>query len=246
MHPLGIPILILQVICVLHAVKTGRTQPWLWIILFLPGVGCAIYFFAEILPGLKRSSAVRRVGADLATAVDPGRSVRQLEEELDIADTVSNRRALAHGYLGTGRYDEAVELFRSCLKGAFEDDLGLSLELAHALFLSGAHQEAKERLDQFDPAEWGIRAPERNLLYARTLEQLDDLEAALAQYKSILRQSSGEETRCRYALLLQRTGQAEEARLVFHEILARARRSPRYYRRDQRPWIDLASQNLTQ
>jgi len=244
MHLLGIPILVLQVICALHAVKTGRTQTWLWIILFLPGIGCLVYFFAEILPHLQRSSAVRRVGVDLAMAVDPGRSVRQLEEELDIADTISNRRALAHGYLGAGRYDEAVELFRSCLKGAFEDDIGLSLELVHALFLNGAHRETKERLDKLDPAELGIRAPERNLLYARTLEQLDEQEAALAQYESILRQSSGEETRCRYALLLERTGQAEKARVVFHEILARARRSPRYYRRDQKAWIDLASQNL--
>lgn len=245
MHLLGIPILLLQVICAVHAVKTGRAQTWLWIILFLPGVGCLVYFFAEILPGLQRNSAVRRVGVDVATAIDPGRSLRQLEEELDVADTVSNRRALAQGYLKAGRYDQSVEIFRSCLKGVFKDDLGLSLELAQALFLSGNYQEAKERLDQLDPADLGIRAPERNLLYARTLEQFDDLQAALVQYEAILRQSSGEEARCRYALLLQRTGQTEKARLVFHEILARARRSPRYYRRDQKPWIDLARQNLT-
>ena len=245
MYLFGPAILVLQAICLLHAVKTGRTQPWLWVILFLPGLGCVIYFIAEILPGLQRSATVRRVGADLATAVDPGRDIRQLEEELDVADTVSNRRALAQGYLAAGRCDEAIELYRSCMKGVFKDDIGLSLELAHALFLNGAYEEAKERLDALDPDELGIRAPERNLLYARTLEQMGDLEAALAQYKSILRQSSGEETRCRYGLLLARTGQAEEARLVFDEILTRARRSPRYYRRDQKPWIDLARQNLT-
>ena len=144
MHLLGIPILILQAICLLHAVKTGRTQPWLWIILFVPGLGCVIYFIAEILPGLQRSPTVRRVGADLATAVDPGRDIRQLEEELDVADTVGNRRALAQGYLAAGRCDEAIELYRSCMKGVFKDDLGLSLELAHALFLNGGARLAVE------------------------------------------------------------------------------------------------------
>ncbi|HUT90874.1 MAG TPA: tetratricopeptide repeat protein [Thermoguttaceae bacterium] len=244
MHLLGIPVIVLQVICAVHALKTGRAYWWLWIILLLPGIGGLVYFFAEMLPDLQRSSTVRRVGIDLVTVVDPGRSLRRLEEEVEVADTVRNRRSLARGYLRAGRYDEAVELLRSCLKGVFEGDVGLSLELAYALFLSGAYEEAKQRLEQLDEAELGIRAPERNLLYARTLEQMGDVDAALGQYERIVRQSSGEETRCRYALLLEKAGQTEKAREAFGEIVRRARRSPRYYRRAQKPWIDVAKQHL--
>ena len=245
MHLLGVPVVALQVICAVHALKTGRAYWWLWIILILPGVGCLVYFVSEMLPDLQRSSAARRVGTDLVSIVDPGRSLRRLEEEVEVADTVTNRRALARGYLRAGRHDEAIELYRSCLKGVFEDDVALSLELAYALFPSGAYEEAKSRLEQLGQHDLGIRGPERDLLYARTLEQMDDVEAALAQYEAIVRQSSGEETRCRYALLLEKAGKTGEAQQAFREIVKRANRSPRYYRRAQKPWIDVAKQHLS-
>ena len=244
MHLLGAPILVLQVICAVHVLKTRRAFWWLLVIFFIPVVGCLVYFIVEILPDLQRSSAVRRVGSDFVTIVAPGRSVRKLEEELEIADTVNNRRALARGYLEAGRHGEAVELYRSCLKGIFSDDVGLALELAYALFLNGAYEEAKKKLDELDEAKLGIHADERHLLYARTLEQLGQVEAALEQYEAIVRRSSGEETRCRYALLLESAGQREKARQMFNEIVKRARRSPRYYRRAQRPWINLAKPHL--
>jgi hypothetical protein len=244
MHLLGIPVVILQVICAVHALRTGRAYWWLWIILLLPGIGCLVYFFSEMLPDLQRSPTVRRVGSDLVTIVDSGRSLRKLEEEVEIADTVTNRRALARGYLRAGRHDEAIGLYRSCLKGVFEDDVALSLELAYALFLSGAYEEAKQRLQALGEANLGIRAGERDLLYARVLEESGDVDAALEQYAGIVRQSSGEETRCRYALLLEKAGRTEEARQAFTEIVKRANRSPRYYRRAQKPWIDVAKQHL--
>jgi hypothetical protein len=241
------PILaLLTVICAVHAVKTGRAFWWLWIIIFVPGLGCLVYFIAEVLPDLHRSSAVRRAGGDLVTIVAPGRSVRKLEEELEVADTVNNRRALARGYLKAGRYPEAVELYRSCLKGVFSDDVGLALELAYALFLNEEYDQAKQKLEELAGAKLGTHDDEHHLLYARTLEQLGHVDAALEQYEAIVRRSSGEETRCRYALLLEKAGQTERARGIFQEIIKRARRSPRYYRRAQRPWIQIARQHLKQ
>jgi hypothetical protein len=244
MHLLGIPVIALQVICAVHVIKAGRAYWWLLIIFFIPVVGCLVYFVAEILPDLHRSSAVRRAGSDLVTIVAPGRSVRKLEEELEVADTVNNRRALARGYVKAGRYGEAVELYRSCLKGIFSDDVGLALELAYALFLNGDYAEAKAKLEELGEASLGTHADERHLLYARTLEQLGQVDAALEQYEAIVRRSSGEETRCRYALLLESAGQTDKARDLFSEIVKRARRSPRYYRRAQKSWIQLARQHL--
>jgi hypothetical protein len=41
----GVPytiVLILQGICVLHALKTGRDYKWIFLIVFIPLVGCGI------------------------------------------------------------------------------------------------------------------------------------------------------------------------------------------------------------
>lgn len=235
--------LIVMGVCIAHVIKTGRPYWWIWLIILVFPIGPLVYFFVEMLPGLGHSRTVRRVGSDLVTIVDPGRDIRKLREQLEISDTVKNRQALARGFMKAGRFGEAVEMYRRCLTGLFKDDPAMTLELAYAHFQNGEHAKSKELLDGLDPDKLGIRGPERDLLCARTLEVLGDVEGALEHYAAIVRQSSGEETRCRYAMLLARAGRTDEARHVFGEIIARARRSPRYYRRAQKRWIDLAKQN---
>ena len=44
----------LQIICILHALKTSR-RDWLYLVIFLPGIGAIIYIIREILPGLRLS-----------------------------------------------------------------------------------------------------------------------------------------------------------------------------------------------
>jgi hypothetical protein len=241
---LGLASLAFMIFCAVHVVKTGSAHYWLWIILLFSIPGCLIYFFVEMLPDLRRSSAAKRFGSELVTVVDPGRNVRQLQEQLEIADTVSNRRALARCYLQTGQHDEAIELYQRCLQGVFEGDPGLTLELSYALFLNERYEEAKEHLERLGQAELGVRTPERNLLFARTLEQLGDIDAALVAYEATLPQSSGEEARCRYAVLLEEAGRTDQAEDVYRDIVRRAKHSPRYYRRAEKLWINAARQAL--
>jgi len=47
---------ILQICFVIHVLKTGRETFWIGIIMMLPGIGCAAYFFTRILPGLNENS----------------------------------------------------------------------------------------------------------------------------------------------------------------------------------------------
>ena len=244
METVGGLIILLQVICAVHALRSGRGSQWIWIIVFIPLVGCAVYFVVEVLPGLRGSQAVRRVGADLVSTIDPGRNLRDLEEAVEISDTVKNRQMLARGYVAAKRYAEAVGQYERCLQGVFKDDACTMLELAYVHFLNGSYGQAKQSIQQLQALHPGFRPAERNLLTARTLEESGDIEGALAKYEEMVRTSSGEETRCRYAMLLDRAGQTEKAQQIFREILARARRSPRYYRRAQKPWIDTARQRL--
>jgi hypothetical protein len=237
---LGLASLVFLVVCGVHVIKTGRPTYWLWIILFFSLPGCLIYFFVEMLPDLRRNSTAKRFGADLINVVDPGRNLRRLQEQLEIADTVTNRQALARYYLRAGQYDEAVDLYQRCLEGVFTDDPVLTLELSYALFLQGNYEQAKENLDRLANIDLGIRAPDRNLLYARTLEQMGDVEAALTAYEKTLPDSRGEETRCRYAALLEKAGRVEDAKHIYEEILRRTKRAPGHYRRAEREWTTTA------
>ena len=118
------------------------------------------------------------------------------------------------------------------------------LELSLARFLNEEYAGAKETLERLKEIKPDYRPSERDLLFARTLEQLGELDAALAEYETLARTYAGAEAKCRYGMLLQRSGQAEKAREVFRQIVVVARRSPKFYRRTQKPWIDIAKQNM--
>ncbi|MGA2225425.1 MAG: hypothetical protein ABSH41_13400, partial [Syntrophobacteraceae bacterium] len=65
-------------------------------------------------------------------------------------------------------------------------------------------------------------------------------EEAVERYAAILKESVGEEVRCRYGLLLKKLGRVQEATLVFEEIARDARVSPKFYRKSEKKWISIA------
>lgn len=237
--------LILSIVCTIHVLKTGRPFYWIFLIWFLSGIGAVIYFFVEILPGLQSNRNVTQLGSDLATVVNPGRHVRKLEEELEISDTVKNRQLLAKAYVEAKRFDEAIGMFESCLKGIYKDDPPVLLAMAEAQFLNQTPGDALATLERLVGADGKFRPMERRLLLAQVLEALDRKQDALSEYETLANLYPGEEARCRYGLLLAETGQPDKAREVFQRILLSARRSPRYYRKAQRKWIQTARQHVT-
>ena len=237
-------VVVIPIACAVHVLKTGRPFWWLLIIFFGSVPGCIVYGLVEILPDMRRDPSIKRFGSEIVMAVDPTRKIRHLEEELSISDTVKNRQLLAEAYVAAGRYADAVGMYQSCLKGIYADDPPFVLGLAFAQFLNQTYPEAKETIERLAQVDVKFRPLERRLLLARTLEAMNETEAALEEYEPLAKQYPGEEAKCRYALLLKNTGQTEKAREVFERILLNARRSPRYYRKVQRHWINVARQNV--
>lgn len=241
----GAALIVIEAILIVHAHKRGRDN-WIWLILFFPVVGCMAYVISFMLPGIRTDSASAQVaGEKVVRMVAPSRKLKKLKEQLEFSDTLANRQLLAKEYMHIGGYEDAADLYESCLEGAYEDDPYIMLDVARARYLSHSYQKAKERLlvIKKDHANFS-RIKEASLLLAMTLEALDETAAALVEYKSVAGLLPGEEGRCRYALLLKKTGRTEEAKKVFNEVIFRTRTSPGYYRRSQRKWVNLAKQNL--
>ena len=67
--PLVLILVLLDISLVVHAAKTGRAQPWAYIILMVPGVGAVAYVVAVLIPGsyptaLLPTTGVRRLTTD--------------------------------------------------------------------------------------------------------------------------------------------------------------------------------------
>ena len=141
-------ILLLQIASLIHAGRTGRPYYWFMIILFVPGLGILAYLAVDVIPGLLRGRAATRLSRTVAAGVDPTRQYHELARALETVPSVANFRALADECVRLGRYDEAIELYKSALTGMHETEPGAMLGLATAEFGKGDANAAGATLDR--------------------------------------------------------------------------------------------------
>jgi hypothetical protein len=241
---LGLILLLVDVLCVVHAAKTGRFWPWGAVILALPGFGALAYFLMEILPewfGTPQGQMARR---RVTKTLDPDKNYRVLTDQLEVADTIANRAALAEECLELGKFDEAQRNYEHILALPMGDEAVYALGKARAEFGLGHPADAVATLDKLRERWPDYQSAEGHLLYARALEESGRADEALFEYQAVANYYAGAEARVRYGLLLDKVGQHAEAKSVLAEVLARYRHVPRYVRRMQSEWITRAEKAL--
>jgi hypothetical protein len=242
--PVGLALLALLVMCVVHAVRNGKVFPWIYVMVFLPAIGPAIYFFVEIVPDLVRSRGLRRAGSGMARVVDPNKDYRRAIRAAEMVGSIDSKRALAEQFRQRGQLGEAIALYKDMLHGQFQDDPALLLGLARTQFEAGDGAGAQATLDALQAADPKFISEEAHLIYARALElQGKDADAA-QEYARLVPYFSGEEARARYAAVLDRLGRRDEARAIYTQIVKNLEDAPRRYRSAQKPWGDLAKAGL--
>ncbi len=243
MHPLLLLTVLAQVICVLHAMRNGNSQ-WIWILIMLPGVGCAAYALSHIAPDLFGSYGVRSASRRVLKAIDPERDRRKLSANLQRTDTIENRRHLANESLALNDFAKAKALYLECLTGIYERDADLMLGVAFAQFGLEEFAECKQTLEDLIAFNPGFKSADGHLLYAKTLDAMGALERAEREYRVVKDSFPGEEARVRYGELLIRMGKTEMARKVLADAIQRASVSPAHYQKAQAPWLQKANAAL--
>ena len=236
--------ILVQVALIIHVVKTGRNQIWIWVLALLSLPGAIAYIAVEVLPELFRSRAAQRTARGLRKAMDPGRELRRYESETRVAGNVASRQRYAEELVRHQRHDEAIAQYREALTGLYEHDPNLMLGLAQAQFGKGDASAARATLDDLIRHNPDFRSPAGHLLFARALEAEGDVPKALEEYAVLAPSYPGAEASVRYAQLLQAQGRRAEAQKVARELLEQARIAPGHYRRAQRPWLDAAQRLL--
>ena len=241
---IGLLLVLVDVLCVVHAAKTGRFWPWGAVILAVPGFGALAYFLMEILPEWLGTPQGRLARHRVSKTLDPAKHYRMLSDQLEVTDTIANRVALAEECLELEKFGEALRHYDHVLALPMGDEAVYGLGKARAQFGLGQSDEAIATLDGLRMRWPDYQSAEGHLLYARALEENGRIEDALFEYQAVANYFSGAEARVRYGLLLDKAGRQAEAKAVLSEVLARYKRSPRYVRRMQSEWIARAQKAL--
>jgi hypothetical protein len=230
----------IQVLLIIHCIKTGRNQIWIWVLAFFSFAGAIAYVAVEVVPDLFRSRTAQRTTRGFKKALDPNADLRRYESEARVAGNVASRQRYAEALTRAGRYDEAISTHRANLSGLYEHDPDIMLGLARAQFGKGDAAGARTTLDDLIRLNPDFKSPEGHLLYARALEAEGNKAVALEEYRVVAPSYPGAEATARFVQLLAAEGQHEEARKIARELLEQARIAPAHYRRAQKEWLDAA------
>jgi hypothetical protein len=243
--PVALVILLLDISLVYHASKTGRLQPWAFIILMIPLVGALAYIVVELIPEWLGSHDVQQARRRVANKLDPEKQYRELSDRLAATDTIANRAALAAECLKIGRFDEAEHHYDHILKLPMGSEPLYALGKAQAEFGRNRPVDSIATLDDLRKRWPDFQSAEGHLLYARALAEAGRPEEALEEFHAVAAYFPGAEARVRYALLLKLMGRTAESKVVFAELLIQMKRAPKYLRQAQAEWLSIAEKQLS-
>jgi hypothetical protein len=232
--------ILIQVILIVHVIKTGRNQIWIWVLALLSIPGAIAYIVVELLPDVFRSRTAQRTARGFKKAMDPTADLRRYENEARVTGNVATKQRYAEELTRQGRFDDAIEQYKQALTGLYEHDPNLMLGVARAQFGKGAPGAARATLDELIRLNPDFKSPEGHLLYARSLEEEGNIDKALEEYRVLASSYPGAEAAVRYAQLLKSQGRNDEARKVARDLLEQARIAPAHYRKAQKSWLDAA------
>jgi hypothetical protein len=235
---------LLQLILIVHVIKTGRNTIWVFVLLFAPVVGGLAYLIVELLPELMNSRGARRAKRNVTKAINPNRDLKEASLNLAVADTVQNSMTLANQHLERSQFQEAEELFTRSLRGVHADDPDILLGLARAQFGLRKFGDVVATLDRLKTTNPKSRSADGHLLYARAHEELGHVSQAKTEYEALAKYYPGPEPRCRLALILKAEGDVEGARELFRSVVNESEVSGRHYNTLHKEWVALARREV--
>jgi len=241
---LAIVSLVFQALLIVHCIKTGRNQIWIWVLALLSFAGVIAYVAAELIPDLLRSRTTQRTVRGVRKALDPQADLRRLQGQARVTGGVGDQQRYAEELLRQDLPREAITVYRNALRGLYQHDPNLMLGLARAQFANSDFTAARETLDELIRHNPEFKSPDGHLLYARTLEAEGQQDRALEEYRVLAGYFPGAEATVRYAQLLRAAGRSDEARGVLRALLEQAAVAPAHYRRNQESWLKLAEKEL--
>lgn len=232
-------IIILQAICVIHCLKKGNEQKWIWLIVFLPLIGCVAYIFTEMFSG----NEIQNVQAGVSTIVNPAGKIRKLEKQLQFSDTFNNRILLADAYLAAGTTDKAIELYENSLTGNFSENEYVIAQLIVAYGIKKNYVPILSLAQKIYNLPQFARS-KAHIAYALSLEHTGNKAQAEKEYGSMKARFSNFEARYQYGLFLIRDNRPGEARQLFKTIAEEEQQLSSRERKHNRTFISLAKEEL--
>ena len=239
---------IVAVFFAIHAVRTGRSLYWLFILFIFPLLGSIVYFVVEYLPGSRIDRGFNR-GFNKASSVamdlvDPSRELREARDAYDLSPSVQNRMRLAKALLARGETHESIAHFDACLAGPFAKDPELLYNAALAKLQDGQASQALELAQSLRAVVPDTSAERARLLLARAYAANGDIAGAKAEFDATVARYGSIEAKAQYGIWAAEANEMDVARRMQDEIMSAERHWNAHARAMNKPLLQQLEKSI--
>lgn len=201
----------LQVFCIYHAYKNSNAYYWYFIIFFLPLIGGIIYLFTQVI----NKQDVVNITDEITTIINPTKKIKELEKELEFANTFQSKINLANAYLEIKDFANAIIYFEKALEGNFKEDPYTINKLVHCYFETSNFDKVIANATKIDINK---DFKESIYFYGLALEQKGLFEEAEIELQKVDKRYSNYPERLAFSKFLIRRNKKEAAKEVLTEL----------------------------
>ena len=206
-------ILALQAYCIYHLIKNRNPYYWIFLIIFLPFIGCLIYLITQVYN--KRDA--EKVTSEIVTLINPTKRIKDLERKLEFSETFQNRINLADAYLANKEYQKAITNYELALDSDYQNDFYVIKSLIACYYNIESYKEVIRYSEKI------IEHPEFKkskmpFFYGLALEKLERVEEPETQLRAIDVRYSNYDERLVLAKFLMTKNKTEDAKEILNEI----------------------------
>ncbi|MBL4703769.1 MAG: hypothetical protein JKY54_04560 [Flavobacteriales bacterium] len=225
-------ILVLQVFCIYHAIKSKADQKWFYLIIFLPVIGSIIYLYTNFYNRQNMDSIKKGV----KTVVQSNFKTQQLEKEHRINNSFLNTVNLADAYLLNEQTTQAIETYLDCLTRFTISQSEIHRKLVAAYVQNEDYVKAIEHGDKIKEDK-AFKTSNERVDWAWAYYYLDQNSEAQVIFEALDRPYANYHQRKNYCEFLMYTDRVDQAKELHQELLQEIRDMSSYEKNNLRDQI---------
>lgn len=206
-------IVALQVYCIYHMYKNRNSFYWVFLIIFLPLIGSAIYLITQVY----NKQDAEKITSEIAHIIHPTKKIADLEKRLQFSETYQNRVNLANAYLQNKDYNNALPHYLEALNDSSQNDFYVASKLVEVYYLIEDYnnvvlyaEKIKDRLE--------FKKSRTQFIYGLAQEKLGHFESAESNLREIDIRYSFYEERLTLAKFLISREKVADAKDILEEV----------------------------
>ncbi len=206
-------ILALQGFCIYHLIKNRNEYYWLFLIVFVPVIGCIIYLVTQVY----NKKDANKIQENLTSILVPTKKVNDLKKQLEFAGSYQNRLNLADAYIEMKDYENAISHYKEASKDSSQNNYH-SLEQLVICYYHTGNFDLSISTAEMIKARIEFTKSEAQFSYALALKNKGLLAEAETELRKVDQRYSNYNKRLVLANFLIEQNKVEEAKTILNEL----------------------------